>query len=165
MSYTSPSMQNTNGLRIKFRSRTRERNLFQGSFHLQNNFLSVLMTLPPLSLSLILSPTAFHHLFSDPETHRSSPDKGKGKDYWVLFTSCQSHGHHFLSGSAGTTQVDPKKGRMRDTWLFFTKKTEVENGIKRKGYYGETLLETGYCKKECTKGKERVEGGQKKEIG
>lgn len=29
----------------------------------------------------------------------------------------------------------------------------------------ETFLETGYCKKEYTEGKERVEGGQKKEIG
>lgn len=60
---------------------------------------------------------------------------------------------------------------MRDTWLFFTKKKKPEMGLKAKAIIGlenikgETLLETGYCKKECTKGKERVEGGQKKETG
>lgn len=125
MSHTSPSMQNANGLRFKFRSRAQEMNLFQGRFHFRNNFLSVSMTLSPLSLSSFFCPTAFHHLFWDPQIYRCSLHEGKGED-WVLFTSYQSRVHHCLSGAAGTSQVNPKKEGMRDTWLFFTKNRSLK---------------------------------------
>lgn len=35
-----------------------------------------------------------------------------------------------------------------------------EKGIGLENIKGETLLETGFCRKACTEGKERVEGGQ-----
>lgn len=76
----------------------------------------------------------------------------------------------FLPCSAGTTQVNPKKGRAGDTWLFFHERRKLEMGLKEKAVgledtKREALLETGYCKRECTEGKERVEGGQKEEMG
>lgn len=70
-------------------------------------------------------------------------------------------------------QVQPgrsKEGEDERYLVVFQKKIGVEHGIKEKAtglenIKGETLLETGYCKKECTEENERVEGGQKKEIG
>lgn len=50
-------MQNTNGLRFKFRSRAHQMHLFQGMSYVQNNFLSVFITLSPLSLTLFLPPS------------------------------------------------------------------------------------------------------------
>lgn len=97
-SHTSPSMRKTNGLRFKFRSKAQRMNLFQGRFHVQNNFLFVLMTLS-VCVSLCLSvsfgpslppsPTAFYHLVSDPQMYRSSFDEEKSKEQ-VQFPSCQS---------------------------------------------------------------------------
>lgn len=50
----------------------------------------------------------------------------------------------------------------------FSEKIGVEHGIREKAtglenIKGETLLETGCCKKEGTEGNERVEGGPRKE--
>lgn len=77
ISHTSPSMQNTNGLRFKFRSRAHQMNLFQGMFYVQNNFLSVFITLSPVSLTL--SSSLPHHLVSGPQTWSSSSDAGKSE--------------------------------------------------------------------------------------
>lgn len=55
MSHTSPSLQNTDGLRFKFRSRAQQMNLFQGRFYFKTTSFGLDDALSSVCLSFPLS--------------------------------------------------------------------------------------------------------------
>lgn len=126
MSHTSPSMQNTNGLRLKFRSRAPEMNLFQGRFYFRNNFHSVSMT-PPVSLLLPFA--------SFSQTLRFTGAAEVREKAATRFCSLRSGS--VIAISLVVQQVQPRKIQ-RVEWKilgYFSRKVKVWNGIKRKRYW------------------------------
>lgn len=130
MSHTSPSMQNTNGLRLKFRSRTPGMNLFQGRFYFRNNFHSVSMTPPVSLLSSLLLPFA-----SFSQTLQFTGAAEVREKAATRF--CFLHSGRVIAISLVVQQVQPRKIQ-RGEWKilgYFSHKVEVRNGIKRKAYW------------------------------
>lgn len=180
MSRTSTSMQNTHGLRFKFRSRAQKwiylkagpiskiiffRSWYQGPSPLVIVVSPLQVNISPLLPSLRrLSPP-----FLRPSRVQEQLRRGKRRTLgFVRFKPVM-----WASFLQWFSQYNPGKSKEGEGWgylVLFPQKIGVWNGIKRKGcriknIKGEALLKTGYCKKECTPGKERMEAGQKEEMG